>query len=186
MQIILDLILISTSLTAIVFCYLLDRRLRSMRTATGDFGATINALSHTIETARENVVLAKQSSDESVDRLSQKITEASALLNELSSALETQSRVSDEGIAEINDVVRRAKSEIQAEIESIQNATQSEFQENTHFLEEDDADTLDFAPPPEQHTDTWDSTTRNKFSVSTPFASTCTVSYANNQALMKL
>ncbi len=183
MQIILDLILMSASLTAIVFCYLLDRRLKSMRNATGDFGATIKALSQTIETARENVTIAKKSSDDTIDRLSPKIDEAKSILNELQSFSEACSQITDKKIEEIHEVANCARRAIHSEKSAFKASKDNERLSNDEQSENDNV--VEISKPSSRSANNPRAFDQSMYNGMAPFVSTCSVSYTNNQALLK-
>ncbi len=87
MDIVFDIILLAASTVAVIFCYILNGRLKKVRGAAKQLGVTINSLSETVNTARQTVLLAQKSSSESYDELAPLVKEAKDLAPQLTQLL---------------------------------------------------------------------------------------------------
>ncbi len=154
MELAFDIILLAASATAVVYCYALNRRLKTLKDTAASLGVTIAAMSKTVEQARETVVLAKQSSKESVDELTPLVREANDLTPRLTSLIDVVSDLAETKIAEIqataDDAVGRAEAALDAaSIErraTVDAAKRPDFE--VYAFDEFDADCDFFADPP--------------------------------------
>ena len=103
MEIMIDIILMATTLAAVIFCFVLSKRLNAFKQSAANLGATIASLSETVAEARSTVVLAKENSAEGVEQLTPLVEEAQSLIPELNSLLDVLSDLAEVKLAEIDD-----------------------------------------------------------------------------------
>ncbi|MCK5748116.1 MAG: hypothetical protein KAH44_18000 [Oricola sp.] len=112
MEMIIDFMLLAASGAATFYCFILSRKLEALKNTEKGLGATIAAMSHTVDQARTTVTMAKESSAQSINDLTPLIAETREILPQLTEMIDVISELADIAIRDINDSSSTAREEL--------------------------------------------------------------------------
>ena len=108
MEMIIDFMLLAASGAATFYCFILSRKLEALKNTEKGLGATIATMSHTVDSARATVTLAKESSAQSIAELSPLIEETKDILPQLTEMIDVISELAEIAIRDVNEATGEA------------------------------------------------------------------------------
>lgn len=114
MEMIVNLILLVTSGAATIYCYVLSRRLQRLNDTKNGIGASIASMSQVLDQTQKTLAIARDSSLESIHRLTSLLEEGQRLAPELTHLMD----VLDELAAITADDIHNARDHALQQIES--------------------------------------------------------------------
>lgn len=133
MEMIIDFMLLAASGAATFYCFILSRKLEALKNTEKGLGATIAAMSHTVDQARATVTMAKESSAQSINDLTPLIAETREILPQLTEMIDVISELADIAIRDVNDASSSAREELDARLAKAK-AIQARLDEQIDFF----------------------------------------------------
>lgn len=112
MEIIINIILLATSGSAAVYCFVLNKKLDTLRKTENGLGASVAAMSKSIDDAREAVRDANAASSQSIKELAPLIEESKAIYPKLNELIDIISELSEIAVSEIGSAKDQANAHI--------------------------------------------------------------------------
>ena len=116
MELIIDFMLLAVSGAAAFYCLMLSRKLEKLKDTEKGLGATIATMSATVDQARGAVLIAKESSAESIAELSPLIKETREILPKLEEMVDVISELSEIAINDLNEASSAATEKLDATV----------------------------------------------------------------------
>lgn len=135
MELIIDFMLLAASGAAVFYCVILSRKLEVLKNTEKGLGATIATMSQTVDQARSTVVLAKESSNQSVKELTPLIEEMRTIMPKVTEMIDVLGELGEAAQKNIATAAAGASQDIE---ESLTNAraVQIEISERIFELNE--------------------------------------------------
>ncbi len=135
MDMIIDFMLLAASGAAVFYCVILSRKLEGLKNTEKGLGATITTMSQTVDQARSTVVLAKESSSQSVKELTPLIEEMRTIMPKVTEMIDVLGELGEAAHQNITTAAAGASQDIE---ESLTNAraVQIEISERIFELNE--------------------------------------------------
>ncbi len=135
MELIIDFILLAASGAAVFYCVVLSRKLEKLKDTEKGLGATIASMSQTVDQAHSTVVLAKESSNQSVAELTPLIEEVRVIVPKVTEMIDALGKLGE--VARENIVTAAAGASLDIEDSlSDARAVQSEISQRIFELNE--------------------------------------------------
>ena len=156
MELIIDFMLLAASGAAVFYCVILSRKLEELKNTEKGLGATIATMSQTVDQARSTVVLAKESSSQSVKELTPLIEEMRTIMPKVTEMINVLSKLGEVAQQNITTAAAGASQGIEESLTDAR-AVQIEISERIFELNEllngRGAAALEVPPAPEPETD---------------------------------
>lgn len=135
MELIIDFMLLAASGAAVFYCVVLSRKLEGLKNTEKGLGATIASMSQTVDQAQATVVLAKQSSNQSVQELTPLIEEMRMIMPKVTEMIDALSKLGELAHQNITTAAAGASQDIEASLVDAR-AIQFEISERIFELNE--------------------------------------------------
>ena len=119
MELIIDFMLLAASGAAVFYCVVLSRKLESLKNTENGLGASIATMSQTVDQARATVILAKESSSQSVRELTPLIEEMRVIMPKVTEMIDVLAELGEIAQKNINSAAADASENIE---QSLSNA----------------------------------------------------------------
>lgn len=156
MELIIDFMLLAASGAAVFYCVILSRKLEGLKNTEKGLGATIATMSQTVDQARSTVVLAKESSNQSVKELTPLIEEMRMIMPKVTEMIDALGELGEAAHQNITKAAAGASHDIEESLTDAR-AVQIEISERIFELNEmlngRGAAALEVPPAPEPETE---------------------------------
>lgn len=135
MELIIDFMLLAASGAAVFYCVILSRKLEGLKNTEKGLGATIASMSQTVDQAHSTVVLAKESSNQSVKELTPLIDEMRTIMPKVTEMIDALGELGEVARQNITTAAEGASQDIEESLGHAR-AVQIEISERIFELNE--------------------------------------------------
>ena len=128
MELIIDFMLLAASGAAVFYCVILNRKLEALRNTEKGLGSTIASMSQTVDNAHSTVVLAKESSKQSIAELTPLIEEMRLIMPKVTEMIDALGSLGEIARENITSAATAASQDIEERLNNAR-AVQGEISE---------------------------------------------------------